>query len=66
MPAAITLATLILPLIPNIIGEVEALWTAIAGIRAAAQQSAEWTPEAEAAWQAALFADGKSADWKQG
>lgn len=61
MPAL--LLTLI-PLIPGIIGDVEALWTWIASMRTAAQQSNVWTDAQEQAWQAALLADGKSPDWQ--
>jgi hypothetical protein len=63
MPAAISLVTLILPQIPALVGDVEAIWTAIAGVRTAAQQTGEWTDAAEAAWQQALLADGRSPDW---
>nr|WP_294577600.1 hypothetical protein [uncultured Rhodopila sp.] len=64
MSAAISLALAILPQIPGLVGDVEAIWSSIFGIRAAAQQSNDWTADAEAAFQAALVVDGKSPDWQ--
>jgi hypothetical protein len=64
MPAALILVTTLLPLLPGFVGDVEALWTAIFGVRTALQQSNDWTPEAEAAFQQALVDDGKSSDWQ--
>jgi hypothetical protein len=60
----ISLLMAILPEIPNMITDVKAIWNAIFKIRVAMQQSNVWTAEAETAWQQALLADGRSADWQ--
>lgn len=52
----IALAAQALQYLPVVITGAEKLWAWIEGVRAANQQSAEWTPEIEAAYQAALLA----------
>jgi len=52
----VALAAQALQYLPLVVTEVEKLWAWIAGVRAASQQSAEWTPEIEAQFQAALLA----------
>lgn len=64
MAAALLLVAQILPLIPSLIGDVQAIWTWIASVRTAAQQTGDWTDAQEQAWQAALIADGKTSDWQ--
>lgn len=56
MTAALALVQVILPLIPSITTGLAELWQFINTVRAAAQQTAEWTPEMEAAYQASLKA----------
>ena len=60
MPALIAL---ILANLPTIISAGEAGYSYIASIRAAAQQSGEWTPEIEAQFQAALAAQAIDPAW---
>ncbi len=50
MPAAVLLAIQILQALPSITTGFAHLWAYIVSIRAMAQQSNEWTPEAEAAF----------------
>jgi hypothetical protein len=49
------LAAQALQYLPLVVTEVEKLWQWIEGVRAANQQSAEWTPEIEAAYQQRLL-----------
>jgi hypothetical protein len=56
MTAALALVQIILPLIPQITAGAEELWAFVNTVRSAAQQSAVWTPELEAQYQASLKA----------
>lgn len=60
MAAILALLPGIISLIPTVTSGVENLIAFIASIRAAAQQSGEWTAELEAAFVAALIAKGSS------
>jgi hypothetical protein len=53
---ALALAQLLIPLIPTIASGVEHLIAFIGSVRAAAQQTGEWTPAMEEAFRAALLA----------
>jgi hypothetical protein len=52
----IQLAAQALQYLPTVVTEVEHLWAWIQGVRNASQQTAEWTPEIETAYQRALLA----------
>jgi hypothetical protein len=52
----VALAAEALQYLPMVVTGVEKLWSWIEGVRSANQQSAEWTPEIEAKFQAALLA----------
>lgn len=52
----IALAELALKYLPVVVSGAEKLWAWITSVRSASQQSAEWTPEIEAQYQAALLA----------
>lgn len=52
---AVALAQAILALIPLATSGTQHLWNFVNATRAATQQTGEWTPEAEAAYQAALL-----------
>lgn len=54
MQAALALVQIILPLIPQITEGVTELWAFVNKVRAAAQQSREWTAEMELQYQASL------------
>jgi|GEM_PF-2161920 len=54
---------LILANLPTIISAGEAGWKFITSVRAAAQQSGDWTAEAEAAFQALLVSESVDAAW---
>ncbi len=61
----------ILALLPPLIAEIPAMTSGaaavikfISGIRSAAQQSSEWTPELETAFVNALIAKGSSPAWQ--
>jgi hypothetical protein len=55
--------TLFLEALPSLLVAGEDLYTYIVGMKTALSQSTEWTAENDAAWQAALIADGKSPEW---
>ncbi len=50
----------ILTFLPQILSAGKTLWAFVEQIRTSAQQSAEWTPEHEAQFQAALLAMGNA------
>jgi len=52
--------TLVLTYLPQLLAAGKSLWEFVIKIRDAAQQSAEWTPEHEAQFQAALLALGNA------
>lgn len=52
----VALAATALQYLPMVITDVQKLWAWIASVRAANQQSEEWTPDIEAAFQKALLA----------
>lgn len=52
----VALAAEALQYLPTVVTDVEKLWSWIEGVRSANQQSAEWTPEIETAFQKALLA----------
>ena len=54
------LLPLVIQAIPGAISAGTAIVNLISGIRTAAQQTGEWTPEAEAAFQAAILADAQT------
>jgi hypothetical protein len=64
MPASLAIIAQILPLLPTIAGDVSALIKWIASIRAAATQSAQWTPELEAAFVNSLIALASDPAWQ--
>ena len=51
---------LVLTYLPQILSAGKTVWEFVEKIREAAQQSAEWTPEHEAQFQAALLAMGNA------
>ena len=51
---------LVLTYLPQILSAGKTLWDFVSKIRESAQQSAEWTPEHEAQFQAALLAMGNA------
>ncbi len=55
MSFAIALVQLLLPLMPKIVVGAEELWKFIDKTREAAQQTGEWKPEIEAAYQQSLL-----------
>ena len=61
MGAAVAVAQAVLALLPMVTTGAEKLWDFITHVRTATQQTGEWTPAAEAAWQAALLAKADSA-----
>jgi len=56
MTAALALVQIILPLLPSIESGAVELWNFINTVRGAAQQSAVWTTDMEASYQATLKA----------
>ena len=59
MTAALALLPVVLQYLPTVETGAEHLWAWVEGVRSAAQQSAEWTPEMESQYRTALIASGK-------
>ncbi len=55
---------MIIPLLPQIGGDIASLINWINSIRSAAQQSGEWTPAMDQAYHQALIAAGQTPAWK--
>jgi hypothetical protein len=55
--------TLFLENLPSLLAAGESLVSYITGIKSALSQTAEWTAEHDAQWQAALVAAGKDPEW---
>jgi hypothetical protein len=55
--------TLFLSNLPSLLAAGESLYSYIAGMKSTLSQSAEWTADHDAQWQAALIAAGKSPEW---
>ena len=60
MPAVITL---FLTSLPSLLSAGEALYGYVVGMKTTLSQDAAWTADADAQWQAALIAAGKSPEW---
>jgi hypothetical protein len=59
MTAALALLPIVLKYLPTVESGAEHLWAWVMGVRAAAQQSSEWTDDQETQFRAALQASGK-------
>jgi hypothetical protein len=64
MNAILLLLPQIIALIPTVTTGVREIVSFVEGVRAAAQQSSEWTPELEKAFVESLIARAKSDAWK--
>lgn len=64
MPALLLLLPQIIALIPTIESGAGSIVKFVSGIRSAAQQSGQWTPELEAAFITALIAKSSTDAWK--
>ena len=55
--------TLFLTSLPTLLGAGETLYSYVCGMKTALSQSAEWTSDHDAQWEAALVAAGLSPEW---
>ena len=55
--------TLFLTSLPSLLAAGESLYGYITGMKTALRQSAQWTDEHDAQWQAALIAAGMDPEW---